>query len=94
MSFLSALAHSTTGRALEGRSVELGENVAEVIVGRCTVLEGAKAAQEVELLLAEEGDVDEAVGPGEYREQRQQQDLGQRILDFPTLAPIVQILEI
>jgi hypothetical protein len=54
----------------------------------------AEPAQEFELLLAEPGNVDEALGPGQHREQAQEQDFLERINHLARLPVIGQILEI
>ena len=51
-------------------------------------------AQQVELLLAEPGDVGERLRPGKHRQKAQQQHLVERIDHFAALARVWQILEI
>jgi hypothetical protein len=59
--------------ALELFGVEHGEDVAQVVVRGRAVLERAEAAQEFELLLAEQRDIDEGLGPRQHGEKAQEQ---------------------
>ena len=79
--------------ALELLGVERGQDIAEVIVRRRAILERAEAAQKLELLVAEEGDIDEGLRPGQHREQTQQQHLVERVRHLALLARVRQILE-
>ena len=79
--------------ALELLGVERGQDVAEMIVRRRAVLERPEAAQKLELLAAEQGDIDEGLGPGQHREQAQQQDLVERVGHLALLARVLQVLE-
>src|SRR6516164_699409 len=69
----------------EGLRVERGEDVAEMIMRRRPACERPKAAQESELLLAKTRDVGEGLGPCQYGQQAQEQDLVERINDLPRL---------
>ena len=80
--------------ALERLGVERGEYVAEVIVRRRSVAKRPEPAQERELLLAEPGDVDEGLSPGQHRQKAQQKHLIERIHHLAALARVRQILEI
>ena len=62
--------------ALKRLGVEGGEDVAEMVMGRRARREGAKTAQQTELLLAEAGDVGNRLGPGQNRQKAQEQHLG------------------
>ena len=53
--------------------------IAEVIVRGRAVAKRPEPAQKIELLLAEPRDIDEGLRPSQYREQTQQQHLGERI---------------
>ena len=78
---------------LELLSVEGGENVAQMIMLRRAVLKRAKAAQEIELLAAEQGDIDDGLGDGQHGKQAEEQDLLEPIGDLALLARVIQILE-
>jgi hypothetical protein len=54
----------------------------------------AEPGQEFELLLAEPGNVDEALRPGRHREQAQEHDFLELINHLARLPVIGQILEI
>lgn len=54
---------------LERLGVEHGEDVAEVVVCGCAVLERTKPTQKVDLLLPEQRDVDKGFGPGQHGQQ-------------------------
>ena len=69
-------------------SVERREDIAEVIVRGRPIPELAEPAQKIELLLAEQCDIDEGLGPGQHRQQAQKQDLVQRISDLAALPRI------
>ena len=57
--------------ALKCGGIERGENIAQRVMRRHTVGEGAKPPQQVELFTAESRDVGKAIGSGEHREQTQ-----------------------
>ena len=78
---------------LEGFGIERCKQIAQLVMGRRAVLEGPEPAQEVELPLAELGDLDPAVGASQYRQQALQQHLVQRILHLAALARILEFLE-
>ena len=80
--------------ALERLRVERGENIAQMIMRRRAVCERPEPAQKIELLLAKTGDVGEGLRPRQHRQQAQQQDLIERIDDFPGLTLIRHIFEI
>ena len=80
--------------ALERLGVEDGEDVAQMVMGRRARREGAKTARQVELLLAETGDVGHRLGPGQHRQKAQKQHLGQRVHHLSALPDVRQILEI
>ena len=71
-----------------------GEDVAEMIVRRRAIRERPEAAQQVELLAAEQGDIGDGFGTGQHGEQAEEQDLVQRVGHLPLLARVLQILEI
>jgi hypothetical protein len=78
---------------LEAFAIEGREQIAELIVGRRAVLEGREAAQESQLVAAEQGDIDPAFGTGEHGKQAQQQHLGQRIGHLAALPRIIEVFE-
>src|SRR3954468_19255796 len=53
-----------------------------------------ETAQQRELLRPEPGDIDKGLGPGQHREQRQQQHLVERIHHLAALARVRQIVKI
>ena len=65
-----------------------------MIVRWRAVLERAEAAQKLALLAAEQGDIDEGLGPGQHGEQAEQQDLVERVGHLALLARVLQVLEI
>ena len=78
---------------LELHRVQGGEDIAEMVVRLRTVREGPETAEEVELLLAEPGDIGEGIGARQYREQGQQQHFGEWIRDLAALPCIGQVIE-
>lgn len=78
---------------LERLRVEGGQDVAEVIVGRCAVHERTEAPQKRQLLLAEPRHVCDGLGAGQHREQTEQQDLVKGIDHLGALARVRQLLE-
>ena len=78
----------------EGLRVERGEDVAEMIMRRRPACERPKAAQESELLLAKTRDVGEGLGPCQYGQQAQEQDLVERINDLARLPMVRHVFEI
>ena len=78
---------------LERLRVEGCEQIAELIVARRALLERPEAAQEIELLLAERGDLDPAVGSRQDGQQALQQHLIQGISDFAALARVLKVFE-
>ena len=65
-----------------------------MIVRRRAIAKRPEPAQKIELLLAEPGDIDEGLRPGQHRQQTQQQHLVERINHLAALPRIRQILEI
>ena len=65
-----------------------------MVVCRRAVLERPEAAQKFELLAAEQGDIDEGLDPGHYREQAEEGYLIERVCHRALLARVMQILEI
>ena len=63
-----------------------------VVRGR-SIGERAESAEQVQLLVAKPGDIDERIGARQHREERQKQDFIQRIHDLAALAWIGHILE-
>jgi superfamily II RNA helicase len=76
--------------ALEAVRIERAEDEAELIVARRAVGEGQEAAQERELLLAEQGDAHPAIGSAQHGAQCQQQHLAERIEHLDRLARITE----
>ncbi len=74
--------------ALEGARVERGKNIAQGIMGRGSISEGAEAPQQGECLDAEPGEIGEAISSGQHGKQRQQQHLVQRINHLAALPPV------
>jgi len=64
---------------LELLGVEDRHDVAEMVVCWRTVLERTEAAQKLAFLAAEQGDIDEGLGPGQHGEQAEKQDLVERV---------------
>ena len=56
------------------------------------VSERPEAAQKSELLAAEQSDIDERLGPSQYGEQAEQEDLIERMGHLALLARVMQIL--
>src|SRR5208282_6514209 len=79
--------------ALELLMVQHGEDIAKMVVRRRAVGEAAEAAQKVQLLTAEQGDVGDGLRAGQDGDQAEEQDLFQRVVHLPPLAGILQILE-
>ena len=75
-------------RGIEGR-----EDIAELIVRRRAITKRPEPPQQVELAVAEAGDIDEALRPGQHREQSQQQHLGERISDLAALVESGNLLK-
>ena len=61
--------------ALELLGVQGGEDVAQMVMGWRARGERPKPAQQVELLVAEAGDVGDGLRPGQHRKQAQEQHL-------------------
>jgi hypothetical protein len=59
-----------------------------MVVHRRAVLERAEAAQKVELLAPEQGNIDEGLGPSQYGEQAEKQDLVERVGYLALLARV------
>jgi len=64
-----------------------------MVMRRCPHGEGAEAAEQVQLLAAEQRDVGHGLRPRQDGQQAKQENLVQRILNLPALAWIVQIPE-
>jgi hypothetical protein len=79
--------------ASKGFWIEGRKNVAKMIMGRYTVFEGAEPAQQVELVVAEPGDVDDRLGASQNSQQTQKKDFIERIANLAALAMIRQILK-
>ena len=79
--------------ALELFGIECSQDVAEVIMSRRAVREGAEAAQESELLLTKPGHVGDRLGTGQHGEQAQQQDLIEGVEHLGLLARVRQVFE-
>ena len=78
---------------LEFLRIEGGKNIAEMIVGRCSMAKWPKPPQKIKFLLTEPGNVDERLCPAEHCQQTQQQNLIQRIDHLAGLTRVRQILE-
>jgi hypothetical protein len=78
---------------LELLGIERREDVAELVVRRCAVLEWPEAAQELELLLAEPLDLDPALATRQHAEQHQQQHLIEQIEHLAALARVLKRLK-
>jgi hypothetical protein len=61
--------------------------------GRAFVAKRPEPALKIELVLAEPGDIDECLGPGQHCPQTQQQHLVARIKHFAALAWVLQFFE-
>jgi hypothetical protein len=71
--------------------IQCGEHLAQpVMIGRC-VRKRPEAPQEIELAVPELGNRGEGLGPGQNREQAEQQDLVQRIDHLAELPRVSQI---
>jgi hypothetical protein len=86
--------HPGDEAALERIGVQSGEDVAEVIMGWRAILERAEPAEQSQLPGAEEGDLREALSPGQHAEQTQKQHLVERIGHLAALARVPKVLEI
>jgi hypothetical protein len=80
--------------SLELLGVEHRQDVAEMVVRWCAVLERTEATQKLAFLAAEQGDIDKCLGPGQHGEQAEQQDLVERVGHLALLARVLQVLEI
>src|SRR6266571_4498259 len=80
--------------ALEFLRIERGKNIAEVVMRGRSMAKRPEPAQQIELLLAKAGDVDECLRPGQHGEQTQEQHLGKRIEHLAGLPSVRKILEI
>ena len=69
------------------------EQIAELIVARRALFERPEPAQELELPLAERGDLDPAVGSRQNSQQALQQHLVQGVGDLAALARVLKIFE-
>ena len=80
--------------ALELLVVQHGEDIAKMVVRRRAVGEAAEAAQKVQRLAAEQGDVGGGLRAGQDADQTEEQDLFQRVVHLPRLAGILQIISL
>ena len=78
----------------EWLGVERGQDVAQVVVRRRSVLEGSEASEKGQLMPAEPGYVRDRLRPGDDGQQAQQQNLIERIFDLAALPNVQQISEI
>ena len=78
----------------ERLGVERGQDVAQVVVRRRSVLEGSEASEKGQLVPAEPGYIRDRLRPGDDGEQAQQQNLIERIFDLAALPNVRQISEI
>jgi hypothetical protein len=85
--------HPCHEAGLEFLRIEGSKNIAEMIVGRCSIAKRPKPPQKIKLLLTEPGDVDERLSSAEHCQQTQQQNLAQWIDHLAGLARVRQILE-
>ena len=80
--------------ALELLVVQHGEDIArKMVVRRRAIGEGTEAAQQVQLLAAEQGDVGDGLRAGKDGDQAEEQDLRQWVVHLALLAGIFQIIE-
>ena len=79
---------------LELLGVEDRHDVAEMVVCWRAVLERTEAAQKRAFLAAEQGDIDEGLGPGQHGEQAEKQDLVERVGYLTLLARVLKVFEI
>ena len=73
--------------------VQHGEDIAKMVVRRRAIGEGTEAAQQVQLLAAEQGDVGDGLRAGKDGDQAEEQDLRQWVVHLALLAGIFQIIE-
>ena len=66
--------------------VQHGEDIAKMVVRRRAVGEAAEAAQKVQLLAAEQGDVGDGLRAGQDGDEAEEQDLFQRVVHLSPLA--------
>ena len=78
---------------LEGLGIQGGENGAELVVRGRAVGKRSEAAQQLPFLLAEAGDIDDGLRPGQHREQAQKQDLVQGVDHLAGLPRVRKHLE-
>src|SRR5208337_249481 len=78
---------------LELVGVQHRQNIAQVTVVRCAIFERAEAAEKRKFLDAEQGDLGESLGTGQYGEQAQEPYLIERIRNLPLLARVMEVLE-
>ncbi len=79
---------------LEFLRVEHSKDIAQMIVSRRTITKRKKPPQQSELLFAEARYIGDCLSSSQDREQAQQEHFVQRVLNFPLLPGIVQMLEI
>jgi hypothetical protein len=74
-------------------SIENRQDVPKMVMCRRAVRERAKAAKELKLLDAEQGDFGEALCSRQHGEQAQQKDLVERVAHLALLARVPEVLE-
>jgi hypothetical protein len=79
---------------LELLGIERGQDVAQVVVRRRAVGERAEAAQQRQLLDAEQRDVGDGFRASQDREQAEQQDFVERVAHLALLAGVLEVLEV
>ncbi len=78
---------------LELLGVKRRDQLAQLVVTGRAVREGAEAAQQVELFLAERGDLHPTLGAGKDRDEVQEQHFVERIEHLACLARVLEALE-
>src|SRR6516165_1222864 len=79
--------------ALEPLRVERGQDVAQMVVGRCAVAKRPEASQKRNLLLSKARYVDDGFSASKDCHQAQQQHFIERVDHFPALTRVRQISE-
>jgi hypothetical protein len=80
--------------ALELLGSEHCKDIAEMTVRRRAILERVDAAQHLELLEAQRGEIDEGFRPGQHRKQADKQALVERLYHLALLARMLQTVGI
>jgi hypothetical protein len=73
--------------------IQRGEHLAEPVMVSRSIGKGPEARQKIELVLPELCDCGERLGPGQHRQQGQQQDLAERVDYLAELPWVLQIRE-